>query len=475
MKHYDVAIIGAGSAGLSARREVAKETDNYVVIDAGKLGTTCARVGCMPSKVLIEVANTFDRRKVFEQMGIKGADKISVDQALVMDHVRSLRDRFVRSVRGGMEEWEETKLIRKRASFIDENTLDLGDEKITAKSIIVGSGSRPIVPGAWTKYQDYFISTDEFFELETLPKKIAVIGLGVIGVELGQALSRLGVEVIGLTIGKSIGGTSDPEIQDYIGNTLSHEFHISYEGADLIGEENGQLKIKSGDEIHLVDKAFLTMGRRANVDNMGLENLNIDLDERKIPITDKSNYLIKGTKDVYLVGDVNGDRPLLHEASDEGRIAGFNAVREKKQCFKRREFLAITFSDPNIAVVGKGYKQLQDEGVEFVTGKVSYEGFGRAIVKLKEKGLLHIYVEKKSGHLLGAELFAPSGEHMAHQLAWVISLGLDIHQVLSLPFYHPVMEESLRTAFRDAARQVETPAGALEVLRCQDPPVGVRS
>lgn len=473
MKKYDVAIIGAGSAGLSARREVAKKTDNYIVIDGGELGTTCARVGCMPSKVLIEVANSFHKTKKLETMGIFGADKAYADPKVVMEHVRSLRDRFVRSVHVGMEGWKQTHLINKYTTFVDRNTLDIEGEKVQADNIIIAAGSRPILPNAWSEYKEHFISTDEFFELETLPKKVAVIGLGVIGIELGQALNRLGVEVLGFTVGKSIGGTTDPEIQEYIGRSMEEEFPISYEGANIKGYEDGFLLIESGGEVHKVEKAFLTMGRMPNLDKLNLEALDLNYTDRKIPKLVKNTYRIEDT-DIYLVGDINGERPLLHEASDEGRIAGHNSVHEDKKCFQRREFMAITFSDPNIAVVGKTYSELMESDIEFVTGKVSYEGFGRAIIKLQEKGLLHVYVCKTTGLFLGSEIFAPGGEHMAHQLAWLANLKLNVREILSLPFYHPVLEEGLRTAFRDALSKTDLDENNLETLRCEDPPVGVR-
>lgn len=132
MRKVEVAIIGAGTAGLAARKQVAKKTDDYIVIDDGPLGTTCARVGCMPSKVLIQTANDFERRHKFNQIGISGHKNLSIDTKKVMSHVRSLRDRFVNGVLSSIEDYED-KIVRKKATFIDQNTLDLGDEKVWAK------------------------------------------------------------------------------------------------------------------------------------------------------------------------------------------------------------------------------------------------------------------------------------------------------------------------------------------------------
>lgn len=471
MRSVDVAIIGAGSAGLSARREVTKVTDNYVVIDDGPLGTTCARVGCMPSKVLIQVANDYFRKNKFKEIGIDGAENLSIDHSKVMNHVRKLRDRFVRAVKSDIEEWTGTNLIQKRAKFIDKNTLDLGDEKITAKSIILATGSSPIIPGNWRQYEKYFMDTNRFFEQETLPETVAVIGLGVIGIELGQALSRLGVKVIGLSLNKAIGGLTDPKIQDYAANTFAEEMTLSFDGADLVGEKDGKLIVKSGEKEFLVDQALLSMGRKPNVSGLGLENLDIDLDPKGVPVFSRTTFRVNNSN-IFIAGDVNNDRAILHEASDEGRIAGYNAARDENQCFQRREFLGITFSDPNIAIIGKTHKALSDESADFVTGEVSYEGQGRAIVMLKEKGLVHIYADRKGGKILGAEMIAPYGEHMAHLISWAISMELSVHQILALPFYHPVVEEGLRTAFRKIAGQSQEGAGPLEVLRCADPPAG---
>lgn len=469
MRGVDVAIIGAGTAGLTARSEVAKVTDSYVVIDDGPLGTTCARVGCMPSKVLIQAANDFHRRKKLGQMGIEGGDNLSVDLTAVMEHVRSLRDRFVRAVKSPMKNWED-RLVRGRAQFIDPHTLEVAGEKISAKKIIIATGSRPIVPKPWLAYKDHLIDTNLFFERNELPASMAVIGLGVIGIELGQALHRLGIQVVGVTTSPRIGGLTDPAVQEYVNNKFNEEMNLHFNGAELIGvSPKDLLQVKADDKVYEVHKALIAVGRKPNVDNMGLEKLGLTLSDRGLPEVDVNTMKLKEMPHIFLTGDVNGDRPMLHEAADEGTIAGHNAVNDE-QCFKRRIPLGITFSDPNIASVGLRHAELVKKGQPFVTGKVSFEGQGRSIVKLKEQGLMHIYADKKSGEILGAELQAPDGEHLAHLLAWAISLKLNVAETLRLPFYHPVVEEGLRTALRDCARQLPN-QGLKELFRCQDPPI----
>lgn len=468
MKHYRVAIIGAGTAGLSARREVAKQTDDYIVIDDGILGTTCARVGCMPSKVFIEVANRFHARKKMEEIGIQGSEALHLDGHIVMEHVRALRDRFVRSVNGSIDEWKSTHLLPKRARFINEHILQVGEEQIKADSIIIAAGSRPIIPKPWLEAKELLIDTNQIFELETLPKKMAIIGLGVIGLELGQALSRLGVEIIAIGRGKEIGGITDPTIQDYALEAFAEEFPLITSGVKEVHQIPEGLQIITDEGNFIVEKALVAVGRRPNVDNLGLENLSVERNAQGVPLYSFTTQKIRGSQNLYLAGDANADRPILHEAADEGRVAGYNAVRSEEHCFQKRTMLGITFSEPNLAFVGKRYWDLVNENIDFVTGKVTYEGQGRAIVKLQEKGLVHIYVDKHSAEILGAEIFAPQGEHLAHLLAWIIQMKVDIFASLSLPFYHPVLEEGLRTALRNAALKVKKQAPPLEIMRCQD-------
>lgn len=466
-KIYDVIIIGAGTSGLTARREIEKKTDNYLVVHDGPTGTTCARVGCMPSKVLIQVANDFKRRTQFSEMGIEGQGALSIDGKKVMSHVRSLRDRFVRGVHSGMESWESTHLLKGRAEFKDPQTIVVNEKEYKAKKFVLSLGSRPFVVGDWNNYKDHIMTSDHIFEMETLPKSMMVVGLGVIGIELGQALSRLGVKVYGATLNKAIGGLQNPELQDYTADYFESEFEISFEGATPLKTlENGNLEVQFKDKKIEVEKVLMAVGRRPNIDLIGLDKLGYESANAKPDFNKKTFRLIKHPH-IMLPGDVNADRPILHEAADEGFIVGANALSEDPKCFSRRTSLGVTFTDPNIGFVGARYSDLEDG--EFVTGSVSYEGQGRAIVKLKEKGGLRVYVSKKDFKILGAELMAPDGEHLIHLLAWAISLKLTVFEALKMPFYHPVIEEGLRTALRDAASQLDHKE--MELLRCEDAPI----
>ena len=462
----DIAIIGAGTAGLTARAQVAGQTDSYVVVDGGILGTTCARVGCMPSKAFIEVANTVHKQKSLARYGICNQDGRAMDYQKVMSHVRGLRDRFAGGVVRGMESWKG-HFIPKYARFVDAHTLDLGDETIRADKIIIAAGSKPYIPEAWETFKDYLVDTDGFFELETLPRRMAVMGLGPIGIELGQALTRLGVETVAMVRRNAMGGLTDPEIRDYAFHCFSDEMNIQIGTIEIVEQTDEGLVVGCNGRTWTVDKVLVALGRRPVLNGLGMENIGVDLDSRGMPRFDATTQQIEDLP-IFIAGDVNGIRPILHEAADEGRIAGYNALADEVTCFEKRVPLHITFSSPNICVVGKSHAQLLADKAAFVTGGTGYERQGRAMIMGENRGKVHIYGSQKDGRLLGAEMIAPAGEHMAHLLAWAIANRMRADEVLVMPFYHPVLEEALRTALRSIAKACDTPKSEFELSRCGD-------
>jgi len=450
-KEVDVAIIGAGSAGLFALSQVRKKTDSYVLIDGGELGTTCARVGCMPSKVLIQVAEDFHRRKIFEREGIEGAEALSLDIPEAMEHVQDLRDTFVDRTLGTTNQMDEEHLLVGYAKFISEDTLLVNGDEIRAKKVIIATGSTPVIPAAWQSCEDNILTTDEIFELEDLPDSMAVVGLGSIGLEIGQALSRLGVDVTGIDQQETVAKLADSVISDLAVDAIGREFPLWLGAiANLEMHEDG-IKVSSGDKSVVVEKVLASLGRRPNLAKLGLENLSIELDDRGIPVYNPHTMQL-GDSSIFIAGDVNADRALLHEAGHEGRVAGYNAVHDIT-AFKRKTFLGITFCDPNIATVGAQLDELNE--IDIAIGEIQFGPVGRALIMGKNRGVLRVYANRADGRLLGAAMACVKAENLAHLLAWSIQQGLSVQDLLKMPFYHPVIEEALQAALYNALGQLD--------------------
>jgi len=442
----DVAIIGAGSAGLYALSEIRKSGRHFILINGGTLGTTCARIGCMPSKTLIQVANDYHRHGVFKHYGVQGHDDIIPDIPAALKYVRQMRDTFVTQVCAKTTDRMGKALIPGKARFLQPDLLDVEGTRIRARKIIIATGSRPLVPAAWAAFGDQILTTDTLFEQDNLPSAMAVIGLGAIGLELGQALHRLGIQVSGFDQLDRIGGLTDPKVNKAALEILGKEFSIHLGQTAKITEESGKLRVTAGKESIVVDKVLASLGRIPNLDGLSLENIGIELNDRGIPIHDPNTMQI-GELPIFIAGDANGERPLLHEAGDEGRIAGYNVVHKNIKAFSRKVPLGITFCDPNICMVGKHWAKLEHENIAI--GESAFDTEPRAMVMARNQGLLRLFADKATGTLLGAEIIAPAGEHLAHLLAWSIQQRLSVDKMLCMPFYHPVIEEGLQSALYD--------------------------
>jgi dihydrolipoamide dehydrogenase len=454
-RKVDVAIIGSGSAGLYALGKVRPSGKSFVLINGGEPGTTCARVGCMPSKAVIQVAGDFHRRKVFNRYGIEGHENMNLAIPEAMEYVQDLRDIFVeRVLSNSTDNLPGANYIEGYVRFVEPDLLEIDSgERIRAESIVIATGSRPLVPRAWEPFRDRIITTDEFFEREDLPQTIAVVGLGVIGLEIGQSLGRMGLDVTGIDQLATIGGLSDPEVAASAIEVIGKEMPLWLGHPAEVGEAgNGMLRVQAGECAVEVERVFASMGRVPNLDRLGLAEIGLELDARGIPVFDPGTMRIGDTR-IFLAGDVTGERPLLHEAGDEGRIAGHNAISAEPTAFRRKAPLSITFCDPNIVVVGTRFADL-DPDVTAV-GQVQMGPVGRAMIMASNRGLIRVYADKRSGRLLGAEMACAQGEHLGHLLAWSIQQGLTVGETLQMPFYHPVIEEALQAALYDLYGKVD--------------------
>ncbi|MCK8456009.1 dihydrolipoyl dehydrogenase [Sphingomonas faeni] len=452
----DVAIIGAGTAGLAAERSARRNGAKTLLIDEGFGGTTCASVGCMPSKLLIAAGNAMHAVKHAGVFGVEASGK--VDGVAVMTRVRKERDAFVAGVEASIDKLPDDVKIGARAKFARATVLSLGDgREVHAKAVVIATGSSPMIPAMFDPVRDRVLTNESIFELKDLPKSLGVVGAGALGLELAQAMARLGVDTMVFDTGETIGGLKDLHVAEAYHAILAREMPI------LLGVE---LEVKpEGDGVMLswsgaasgertFDYLLVATGRPPRIKDIALETTGLVLDEHGMPDYDCETMQC-GTAPIFIAGDADHDRAVLHEASSEGTIAGRNAASYPEVTpGKRTVPFAITFTHPNVAVIGKIAK---DDDADSVIGTASYDDQGRAKVEACNAGLVRFYADRRDGRLTGATMAGPAVEHSAHLIAWAIQSGWTATEVLDLPFYHPTFEEGMKGALRSICSEVHAP------------------
>lgn len=450
----DVAVIGAGTAGLSAQRAAKKAGARAILIDRGPLGTTCARVGCMPSKLLIAASEAAQAIREAPGFGVHAGEP-RIDGPAVLARVQSERDRFVSFVLDDCKALQDRgDLTLGTATLTGPHSLTIdGQREVRFRTLVVATGSSPTLPDHYRELHGLVLTNDGIFELPDLPPSVLVVGTGAIGLELGQALHRLGVRTTILGHRGTLGPLTDPAVRSAALAALTHELdlhpahtfeHLERGGDGVIA----RFRDRDGNPREGTwSRVLLAAGRRPHTAGLGLEHAGITFDDRGRPLHVDPCTLRAGDTHVFFAGDVAGIRPLLHEAADEGHIAGSNAARHPDVTpHARRAELSVVFTDPNIAVVGGGL--LNSPPPDHAHGDVDWSRQGRARVLRKNRGMARIYARRRDRVLTGAEIAGPHAEHLAHLLAWAVQQQLTVDAALALPFYHPVLEEGLRTALR---------------------------
>lgn len=469
-REVDVVVIGAGTAGLNAVAEVRKSGRSWVLVESGPYGTTCARVGCMPSKLLIAAADRAHEVATADVFGIS-TGPVTVDTETLFGRVRAERDRFAAGAVRSTTKLPAEQRLHGRARLTGPNTVLVkrdgeGDIELKTNAIVVAVGSSSNIPPPFRNIMDRVWISDEVFELNELPESLAVVGTGAIGLELGQALSRLGVKVSFFSTGSGIGPLRDPAIQksvqqvlrdNPVANTIAWHMSVDIKQAKITDNDAIELEwldADGGKQRQSFSNVLLAAGRRPQLAGLGLEKAGIVLNERGLPVNWHPGTTRCGDTAVFIAGDASHYRPILHEATDEGRTAGQNAAQHPQITkVERRTPLGIVFSHPQMATVGARFTDLKTE--EIAIGTVSYGNQGRARVQNEHAGQVNLYAERNSCILVGAELFCPGAEHLAHLLAWAVQQRLRVDQILGMPFYHPVLEEGLRTALRDLSKALQ--------------------
>jgi dihydrolipoamide dehydrogenase len=407
----DVAIIGAGTAGLAAERAAREVGAGTILIDDRFAGTTCATVGCMPFKLLLAAANAAHNVRKASTFGIQASSPI-IDSSAVMERVRKERDSFVADTLEAIEHIPPDNRVKGKARFIDLTTLMLDDgRKIVAKAVVICTGARPSVPKIFSSLGELLLTNESIFELRSLPRSVAVVGAGPLGLELAQALARLGVDITVFEQSDHLAGLRDAEVAKELKAILETDFPL------CLGVKLDAARV--GDQVRVTwsvpsagtksfDRILVAAGRPPELHHLNLPAIGIATDERGVPNFDKTT-LQCGSAPLFIAGDVDGDRPVLHEASLGGAIAGGNAAAfPEVQPQKRTTPLAIMFTDPPLATIGAPPSE------RTIAGTGRYADQGRAKIEACAAGVVQIYADRETGAITGAVLLGPGMDHIAH-------------------------------------------------------------
>ena len=416
------------------------------------------------------MASEFYRRTHFGQFGIDGHEGLSLDRGEAMKHIQELRDGFVHGVTSrSTANLPDDIFIQDYARLVEPTLVEAAGQRFRAGAVVIATGSTPVVPAPWRALGERVITTDEVFELTDLPASMAIIGMGTIGLELGQSLARMGVTITGFDQLEHVAGITDPEVNRCAIDLMREEFTIHLGATATLAEAGDKVRITAGGDELVVDKVLSSIGRAPMIEGLGLDALGLPLDARGVPPFDPATMQV-GDLPVFLAGDVTGERQVLHESVDEGKIAGYNAahVGESPLRFKRKTPFYVNFCDPNIIAVGTRFDEI--DATRSAVGEVSFATVGRARAMGEARGVLRVYADRASGRVLGSEMIAPRGEHLGHLLAWAIEQRMTVGELLRMPFYHPVIEGALKAALSDlyAGIDARSPGPVTEVAPAAD-------
>jgi len=450
---FDVAVIGGGSAGYAAARTAAALGARTVVIEGGdEVGGLCILRGCMPSKSFLESAHRWHDIGRAREFGLV-AKQIKVEMKCIQARKKHLIGEFAGYRRKQLSRGKFT-FVRGHASFLDAQTLLIEkgrkQELLTASTFIVATGSvitRVPVPGLW---EAGCLTSDTALELEKIPKRLAVLGGGVIAVELGQFFARVGSKTTILQRSKRIVRNYDPDVSLEIERALKAEEIDVRTGVKLLevrktgkGKKIFFQRGTKREEI-VVDEILYALGREPAVKGLNLEAAGVSLDEGKLRVDDTMATTVPN---IFAVGDTVGPHEVVHIAIQQGEIAARNAVdhfrgdHEVPEKIDYRLKTLVTFTDPEITSVGLTETEAKEQGIDFLSAKYPFNDHGKAQIGGYEFGFVKILAEKSRGEIVGAQIIGPHASDLIHELIAVMRYHGTVQELAVMPHYHPTLAE----------------------------------
>ncbi|CAM4046100.1 dihydrolipoyl dehydrogenase [Lederbergia lenta] len=441
----DTIVIGAGPGGYVAAIRAAQLGQKVTIVEKATLGGVCLNVGCIPSKALISASQRYESALNSADFGIT-TEKVSVD----FSKVQAWKAGVVKKLTGGVEgllKGNKVDIVQGEAYFVDENHLKVMDENssqtYTFKHAIIATGSRPIELPSF-KYSKRVLDSTGALNLEEIPGKLVVIGGGYVGTELGTAYANLGSEVTILEGTDDILGGFEKQMTALVKKNLKKKNTEIVTNAMAKGVEETESGVKvtyeaKGEEKTVeADYVLVTVGRKPNTDELGLEQVGIKMTDRGVIEVDAQCRT--NVNNIFAIGDIVPGPPLAHKASYEGKIAA-EVISGQTSEVDYLGIPAVVFSEPELATVGYTEKQAKDEGLDISASKFPFAANGRALALNNTDGFVKLITRKEDGLVVGAQIAGASASDMISELGLAIEAGMTVEDIAMTIHAHPTLGE----------------------------------
>lgn len=460
--HYDIIVIGSGPGGYPAAIRAARRGKKVLLIEGGLLGGTCLNIGCIPSKSLIACAEKYAQLKDLASFGIE-IKGVAIDYAKMVERKDAIVSKTRKSLEGLLKA-HGVELLKGFARFVSPYKLEVAGESTTtveAAKIIIATGSKPKEIGAFPFDGKRIIDSTSFLDLKTLPKRLVVIGGGVIGCECASLYNLLGVEV---TIIEML-----PSILPMECSTISHALSTSFKKRGVTLHVNAKVtKVENkGSSVTVslaegapieADLALVAVGRQMNFEGLGLEKAGIKLkNPSQIEVDDKMETSVKG---IYAVGDIASKWWLAHVATHQGLVAADNACGFPAK-MHYNAVPNVIFTHPEIATVGMSLEEAKKAGHNAAIGKFPFQALGKAQASGHTEGFTQMVSDKDTGAILGVQIFGSDASSLIGEATLAIQNELVIESIMETIHPHPTLTEGLMEAsFIAADLPLHLPPGA---------------
>ena len=446
---YDITVIGAGPGGYVAAIAAAQRKKRVCLIEKAKEGGVCLNEGCIPTKTLIKTIKLADEIKRATEFGINGVDpqKIAVD----MEKLQARKKAVVSKLTGGVKSLLKAngvETVHGSAAFKDKNTIVVDGREITSDYFIIATGADALMPDYITIDETKSVITSrEALDLVEIPKKLGIIGGGVIGVEFAYIFSKLGADVFVLELMDQILPMVDEEISSMARKRLESNGIRFITGAKVeeIRDSTICYTYEGVQHEESADMILMAVGRYPNTKGLNAEAIGLDILDGAI-VTD--DLLRTNIGNIYAIGDVNGKSMLAHTASFEG-IAAVNNICGQGSPVEYSRVPACIYIDPEIACIGKTEAQARETN-DVRVGRFPLAGSGKALVEGETEGIVKVILDARTDEILGAFIYGLHATDMIGEISSAMTAEATAEEIISAMHPHPTVSECIPEAFRSA-------------------------